>query len=71
MMFFVDLANPANSLHRMLVTDMTAQCITGIRRLYNDPSLIDDLNGALDKAFLCRFGVNDKVLGHETGVIAP
>ena len=71
MMFFVDLANPANSLHRMLVTDMAAQCITGIRRVYDEPSLVDDLNGTLDEAFLCRFRVNDKVLGHETEVIAP
>ena len=63
-MLFIDMSNPSQAGQRVLVTNMAAQRITGIRRLYNHTTAMNNINGLLDQTQLWMRGVYFQVLTH-------
>lgn len=48
----VRAADPMNSVNRLLVANVTAECIAGIRRVRDKASIADDLHNSLNPARL-------------------
>lgn len=65
MMLLVDPTDPAQTVDRGLVIEMTYQCITGIGRQCDDAAAMNHLRCLLDQAQLGIFGMDLKKLAHE------
>jgi hypothetical protein len=66
MMMLVDLTDTRNALHRCLVTDVAAQRVTRVGRVYDDAAAPDDLNGLTNQARLRVLGMNlEKLARHD------
>ena len=57
MMMPVRLADAADALQRVLVADVAAQRVAGIRRIHDEPALAHDLRGLPDQAQLRILGM--------------
>ena len=65
MMFAVGATNALDTLHRILVTDMTPQCIARVGGINHQATAVDDGNGLLNQTPLRVVGVDFKKLCHD------
>ncbi|MNY08642.1 hypothetical protein D3C86_1415060 [compost metagenome] len=63
-MFVVQLAQTANTLHRILVADMATECIGRIGGINHHAAGPDDFHRLFDQAQLWVFRVNLEKLTH-------
>ena len=63
-MLFVDVANLAQAVQSVLIPDLTAQCVTRVGRIHDQPARAQYLDGLPHKAALRIAGVYSEVLGH-------
>ena len=64
-MFVIHLTDLANSLHRLLITNMTAQRVTRIRWISDQSSFSNNFHSTTNQALLRCYRVNYEVLAHE------
>ena len=63
----VDFAKATQFFQRLLIANMAADRITGIRGVGNDATLTQDPSGLCDQSGLWMRRVNAEVLGHGVG----
>ena len=66
----VGLANAPDAVERLLVADVAAERVAGIRRIDDQPALAQDLGGAADQSQLRILGMKLEVLAHGVRVAA-
>ncbi len=62
--FFIDLAQPAQALHGIFVADVTAQRIAGVGRIDDQAAAMDDVDRLFDQAHLWMRRVDFEILAH-------
>ena len=65
MMMLVDVTNPADAGHGVLVTDVTTQCVAGVGGINHYAAFANHVHRLPDQTRLRIFGVNFQVMaGH-------
>ena len=63
----VGVADAPDAIQRVLVADVAAERVAGIRRIHDHPAVPHDLRGAADQAQLRIVGMKLEILAHEVG----